>query len=156
LATYLDLHPNQNRLEHENPYGKRENSIGGSTRNDAFEVGGFVEHTRAQQIGSARLRFVAEVRATELRSGREIWGETANLSKGGCYVSTREPFSQGTLLAIEIRHHGVHFLTDAMVAFNLESNGMGLSFLNVPANELPTLEQWLSSARGERPAGASR
>jgi len=117
---------------------------------------GSVEHARAQQIGSDRLAFAAEVRATELHSGREIWGETANLSKGGCYVRTREPFSQGTLLAIEIRHHGEHFLTDAMVAYTLKSNGMGLSFLNVPANELPILEQWLSSAGGKRPAEASR
>ena len=111
--------------------------------------GGFVEYARAGKIASDRLLFTAEVRASELHSGREIWGETVNLSKGGCYVRTREPFSQGKLLAIEIRHHGVHFLTDAMVAFTLESDGMGLSFLNVPANELPILEQWLSSARGE-------
>ena len=118
--------------------------------------GGFVEHARARQIGSDRLPFAAEVRATELHSGREIWGETADLSRGGCFVRTREPFSQGTLLAIEIRHHGVHFLTDARVACTLELNGMGLSFLNVPSNELPILEQWLSSAGGERPAEASR
>jgi len=118
--------------------------------------GGFVEHARAQQIGPDRLAFAAEVRATELHFGREIWGETANLSKGGCYVRTREPFSQGTLLAIEIRHNGVYFLTDAMVVYTLESNGMGLSFLNVPVNELPILAQWLSSAGGERLTEASR
>jgi PilZ domain len=118
--------------------------------------GGLVEPAGTQQIRSSRLPFVAEVRATELQSGREIWGETANLSKGGCYASTHQPFSQGTLLAIEIRYHGVHFLTDALVAYTIESNGMGLSFLNVPAHDLPILEQWLSSAGGERPAGASR
>ncbi len=108
-----------------------------------------MEHARAQRTRSDRLAFAAEIRATELHSGREIWGETANLSRGGCYVRTHEPFSQGTLLAIEIRHHGVHFLTDAMVAYSLGPNGMGLSFLNVPANDLPILEQWLSSAGGD-------
>jgi PilZ domain len=118
--------------------------------------GGFVGHARAQQRGSSRLPFAAEVRATELDSGREIWGETANLSKGGCYVRTREPFCQGTLLVIEIRNHGVRLLTDARVAYTLESTGMGLSFLNVPADELPILEQWLSPAGGERPIKASR
>lgn len=115
-----------------------------------------MELTRAQRIGSGRLPFAAEVRATELDSGREIWGETGNLSKGGCYVRTPQPFSQGTLLAIEITNHGVRFLTDATVAYTIESSGMGLSFLNVPASELPILEQWLSSAGGERPAEASR
>lgn len=115
-----------------------------------------MEQASTQQIRAGRLPFAAEVRAAELESGREIWGETANLSKGGCYVRTREPFCQGTLLVIEIRHHGVHFLTDAIVAYALESNGMGLSFLNVPAHELPILRQWLSSAGAERPAEASR
>jgi hypothetical protein len=85
----------------------------------------------------------------------EIWGETENLSKGGCYVRTPQPFPQGTLLVVEIRNHGVRFLTDATVAYDLESSGMGLSFLNVPANELPILEQWLTSAEGQRPAEAS-
>jgi hypothetical protein len=118
--------------------------------------GGFVGHARTQQRGSSRSPFAAEVRATELDSGREIWGETANLSKGGCYVRTSEPFCQGTLLVIEIRNHGVRLLTDARVAYTLESTGMGLSFVNVPANELPILEHWLSSAGGERPTEASQ
>jgi hypothetical protein len=120
------------------------------------EDGGFVQHVRTQRIGSRRVPFAAEVRATELDSGMEIWGETANLSKGGCYVRTPQPFSQGTLLTIEIRNHGVHFLTDATVAYTLGSDGMGLSFLNVPANELPILEQWLSLAEGKRPGEALR
>lgn len=103
-----------------------------------------------------RLSFAAEVRATELDSGREIWGETVNLSKGGCYVRTRQPFFQGALLAIEIRNHGACFLTDAKVAYTVELTGMGLSFVNVPAHELPILEHWLSSAGEEPRAEASQ
>lgn len=115
-----------------------------------------MRHARARQIGRGRLPFAAEIRATELDSGRESWGETSNLSKGGCYVRTRQPFSQGTLLEIEIKNQGVRFLTDAIVVYTLEANGMGLSFVNVPANELSILEHWLSSAGGKRPAEASR
>ncbi len=111
---------------------------------------------RGQQISSSRRSFAAEIRATELDSGREIWGETVNLSKGGCYVRTHQPFSQGALLAIEIRNHGARFLTDATVGYTLESKGMGLSFVNVPTNEFSILERWLSSAGEERPTDASR
>jgi len=114
-----------------------------------------VGHARGQQIGSSRRSFSAEVRATELDSGRETWGQTVSLSKAGCYVRTRQPFCQGALLAIEIRNHGTRFLTDAIVVYTLESNGMYLSFVNVPANELPILDHWLSSAGGERPTDAS-
>jgi hypothetical protein len=109
-----------------------------------------VGHAHAQQTRAVRLPFAAELRATEWNSGREIWGETTNLSKRGCYVRTSQSFPQGTLLVIEIRNHGVRFVTDAKVAYALEGEGMGLAFLNVPAKQLPILEDWLSSGVGER------
>lgn len=109
-----------------------------------------------QQRRPPRLPFAAQLRATELNSGSEIWGETTNLSKGGCYVRTSQTFPQGALLLIEIKNHGVRFGTDARVAYAFANEGMGLSFLNVPANQLPILEDWLSSAVGEQPMQASR
>lgn len=105
-----------------------------------------MEEVYAQPRRSARISFAAEVRATELNSGSEIWAETVNLSRGGCFVLTDRPFPPRTLLLIEIRKHGVRFVTDASVSYALEREGMGLSFLNIPANQLPILEDWLSSA----------
>ena len=107
-------------------------------------------HVHAQQTRPVRLPFAAELRATDLNSGSEIWGETTNLSKGGCYVRTGQLFPEGAVLLIEIRNHGVRFHTDARVAYALEREGMGLAFLNVPAKQLPILEDWLSSAAGEQ------
>jgi len=156
LSAHDDLYPKQNRFAHKSSYRERDNQVGGTTGRDVSKDGGFVELARPPRIGSSRLPFTAEVRATELDSGREIWGETVNLSKGGCYVRTHQPFSQGTLLVIEITNEGVRFRTDAKVAFALEPNGMGLSFVNIPANELPILEHWLAGVAGERPTGASR
>ncbi|PYT72858.1 MAG: hypothetical protein DMG39_08380 [Acidobacteria bacterium] len=103
-------------------------------------------HGGVQQIRPVRLPFAAELRATELNSGREIWGASTNLSRGGCFVRTSESFPQDTLLFIEIRNHGVRFVTDARVAYALEREGMGLSFLNIPGNQLRVLEDWLASA----------
>ncbi len=102
-----------------------------------------------------RLPFAAELRATELNSGREIWGETTNLSKGGCFVRTSQSFPQDTLLLIEIRKSGVRFVTDARVAYALDREGMGLSFLNIPSNQLPILEDWLSSVAEKQPVQPS-
>ena len=104
----------------------------------------------AQQTRPMRVPFAAGLRATELSSGKEIWGETTNLSRGGCFVRTRQSFPQGTLLLIEISNQRLRFVTDARVAYALEREGMGLSFLNVPTNQLPILEDWLSSAAGKR------
>lgn len=113
-------------------------------------------YTGAQRMRPGRLPFVAEVRAIELNSGREVWGETTNLSKGGCHVRTPQTFSQGTLLQIEIRNHRECFVTDAKVAYTCEPDRMGLSFLNIPASQLPVLDHWLSSASGELPLEPSR
>ena len=107
-------------------------------------------HTSAQPTRPVRHPFAAELRATELNSGSEIWGQTTNLSKGGCYVRTSQWFPQGTLVFIEIRNHGAYFETDAIVAYALEREGMGLAFLNVPAKQLPILKSWLSGAAGEQ------
>ena len=107
-----------------------------------------VRQVRVQTIRPERLPFFAEVRATELDSGREVWGETANLSRGGCYVRTSESFCEGTLLQIEIRNKGTCFQTDARVVYAFTSEGMGLCFLNIPASELTILARWISSAEG--------
>ena len=104
-----------------------------------------VRHTRGLRTRPMRIPFAAEVRATELNSGREIWGETTNLSKGGCFVRTSQSFPQDTLLLIEINKCGVRFVTDARVAYSLDREGMGVSFLNIPGNQLRTLEEWLFS-----------
>ncbi len=103
-----------------------------------------------------RFPFSAELRATDFSSGREVWGETTNLGKGGCYVRTGQPFPQGTRLLIEIRIHGVRFQTDARVAYTLEKIGMGLSFVNVPARELSILDEWLAFEGEQRPTEVSR
>lgn len=104
-----------------------------------------MRHPWAPRTRPIRVPFAAELRATELNSGREIWGETTNLSKGGCFVRTSQSFPQDTLLLIEINNCGVRFVTDARVAYTLDREGMGLSFLNVPGNQLPILEDWVSS-----------
>lgn len=101
-----------------------------------------------ERIRPARFAFYAEFHATEPQFGKETWGETTNLSRGGCYVRTSQPFTEGTLLLIEIRKNRVRFVTDARVAYAIEHEGMGLAFLNVPAAQLCILEDWLASVAG--------
>jgi hypothetical protein len=116
----------------------------------------FVVRAHVQQVRPGRLAFAAEIRATELNSGSEVWGETTNLSRGGCYVRTSQAFPQDTLLSLEIRYEGMTFLSDARVAYGAAREGMGLAFLNVPASQLRILENWLSSAAAKQPSRATR
>lgn len=108
----------------------------------------------AARTRARRVPFVGDVRMNEWYSGEEVWGETRDLNKGGCYVRTRRTFSQGALLLIEIKSRGARFLTDARVAYTIPSDGMGLSFLNVPASQLPILQGWLFMAERKRTTDA--
>jgi hypothetical protein len=109
-----------------------------------------------QQSRPERVPFAAEVLLTDLSSGNEVWGETRNLSLGGCHVRTRQSFAQGTLLRIEIRGHSARFLTDARVAYAIDREGMGLCFLNIPANQRSVLEGWLLAAARELAGESSK
>ncbi len=73
-------------------------------------------------------------------------GLMTDLSEGGCCVLTREPFSRGTRILLEITKNGVSLLTRATVAYALEGKAMGLCFLELPPDQAPILEGWLRAA----------
>lgn len=110
---------------------------------------------------AARYPFVAEVRATNLASGTQIYGETEDLSIGGCCIRTREPMPRGSSILVEIKKSGILFVTRATVAYSLAAEAMGVIFLNVPSEQMPILAGWLQAAiptirrnvREEQPAG---
>jgi hypothetical protein len=81
-----------------------------------------------------------------LASGKQVYGETEDLSKGGCCVRTREPLPPGSLLFLEIKKDEILFATHASVAYTLEAEAMGVAFLNVPSEQLPILEGMLQAA----------
>ena len=94
----------------------------------------------------ARYPFIAEVRATDLASGTQIYGETEDLSKSGCCIRTREPLPRGSSILLEIKKDGILFVTRATVAYSLAAKAMGIVFLNVPSEEMPILAGWLQAA----------
>jgi len=93
----------------------------------------------------ARYPFLATVRATDLASGTQLNGITTDLSEGGCCVLTREPFSHGARILLEITKNGISFVTRATVAGSLKAQGMGLAFLDVPPDQMPILAGWLKA-----------
>jgi hypothetical protein len=104
-----------------------------------------VETNQLKRQSPRRFPFLAEVLVTEFGSGEQIWGETKNLSKGGCYISTRRPLLAGSMIELEIRHRGERFIASARVVYEMESEGMGTAFINVPADHLSTLERWIQA-----------
>ena len=80
-----------------------------------------------------------------MASGTQLNGIATDLSEGGCCVLTREPFSHGTRILLEITKNGISFVTPATVAGSLKAQGMGLAFLDVPPDQMPILAGWLKA-----------
>ncbi len=93
-----------------------------------------------------RYPFVATIKATDLASGTQLNGITTDLSEGGCCVVTREPFSRGTQILLEITKNGISLATRATVAYSLKDQAMGLAFLETPPDQLSILTGWLKDA----------
>ena len=67
-------------------------------------------------------------------------------------MRTRQVFSSGAILEIEITCRRGHFVAGARVAYSLESKGMGLLSLNVQQDNLRILDDCVSSLGPQLPA----
>src|SRR5580692_5347881 len=76
-----------------------------------------------------RFPFTATVEATENIRGTKVTGRTSDLSLGGCYVDTLNPFSVGTDAKVRIQRENVTFEAQARVIFSANGMGMGLAFV---------------------------
>ena len=69
---------------------------------------------------------------------------TSELSIGGCYIDTLNPFPESTPVRVRIvRDHGV-FETNGKVIYSHSGLGMGISFVEIAAEQRSVLENWLA------------
>ncbi|HYL09332.1 MAG TPA: PilZ domain-containing protein [Candidatus Acidoferrales bacterium] len=92
---------------------------------------------------SPRYSLTAPAEVTELRSKTVIGGRCTDLSAGGCYVDTLNPFPQGTEVRIRIVQEPRSLLSDAKVVFEQNGMGMGLEFTTMAPSESRKLAEWL-------------
>ncbi len=58
---------------------------------------------------------------------------------------TREPFSRGTQILLEITKDGIALVTGAIVAYCLQGKGMGIAFRDMAPDQMIILAGWLRS-----------
>ncbi len=93
---------------------------------------------------SPRYPFVAVAKLTELSSGTRSSARTSDLSLGGCYIDTLNPFPVGSLVRLQFLTDKGCFEALAKVAYVHARIGMGLVFTEVaPAHQL-VLDSWLA------------
>jgi hypothetical protein len=132
--------------------GKRgRSSIAGGKGNAGRAVDQLPSGVRnsAERRSSPRSAFTAEAVTVEPKSGARIEAHTSDLSLGGCYVDTMNPFPAGTELQLRLTAEGKSFHAKARVAYCQIGVGMGLAFTTVEPEQLSTLEKWFAEIRGE-------
>jgi PilZ domain-containing protein len=91
-----------------------------------------------------RYAFVAVAEIAQTASETGIQGRVAEISRKGCYVDVLNSFPVGTVLNTRIFCDRGSFAAKGRVLYVQERIGMGIAFLDPPADELKILDAWLS------------
>lgn len=97
----------------------------------------------------ARYPFTGTLEAFEPDSEARIQGRTADLSEGGCYVDTMNPFPAQTRVKVRVTRDKRSFESRAIVAYSVAGMGMGLQFEALNSSQIMTLKRWLGEVSGE-------
>ena len=90
-----------------------------------------------------RFSLTAATQVTELNSMARIEGRCTDLSAGGCYVDTLNPFPVGSMVQVVVAQGERKFTGQACVAFSQSGMGMGLAFMEMDSAERESLHAWL-------------
>lgn len=87
--------------------------------------------------------FIASAEVEDIAVGSRLPSRISDLSAGGCYVDTINPFANGTDVRVRITTATREFEARAKVAYSHVHLGMGLQFCEVAPEHLAVLRQWL-------------
>ena len=91
-----------------------------------------------------RYTFIAEVTVTDVANDTRMSGRISEISRKGCYVDILNPLPVDTSLQLKIsRDRGV-FVTPGRIIYVQPGMGMGVAFVDIPADQMKTLDAWLA------------
>jgi hypothetical protein len=93
-----------------------------------------------------RVPFSADAEIFDQQHDCRTRSKVRDLSSGGCYVETSDPFPPGENVLIEIYTESEFLETHATVAFREPKQGMGLTFSVMQPFFLTILNRWLAQA----------
>jgi hypothetical protein len=100
---------------------------------------------QADRRREPRVPFSAEAEVFDEQHDCRTRSIVRDLSLGGCYLETSDPFPPGKNVLIEIYTESEFLETHATVAFR-EPQGMGLSFSVMQPFFMSVLNKWLAQA----------
>lgn len=102
-----------------------------------------IEHRRHE-----RFPLTAFVEALDPKSNTQISGRSSDVSLGGCYVDTLNPFHEGTVIRIRLTKDNVSFEANAKVVFSQIGMGMGVAFLSAEKDQFQIYQKWINQFSG--------
>jgi len=119
------------------------------TRNK--EIASSVDQPIPERRRSLRFPFTGSIEAVESKSGARITGRASDLSLGGCYVDTLNPFPVGANAKVRIIRGRESFEADARVVYSQIGMGMGLAFVSAQPSQVQLFQRWVLELSGKLP-----
>jgi len=91
-----------------------------------------------------RYGLIATADLQEPASGVRMSGRISEISRKGCYVDVLNTLPTGTIIELRIsRDQGV-FVSSGRIIYTQEGMGMGVVFVDTPAEQLKVLDSWIA------------
>ena len=101
-----------------------------------------MEFTDSRRV--PRHPFIADIEATNMKSGIQITEHTKELSLFGCGVETRKLIPRGTDVKVTITHEGAEMKALGRVVYARPDIGMGIAFTSVEPESERILRGWIA------------
>jgi hypothetical protein len=95
-----------------------------------------------ERRGAQRRPFIATAELIDVQTGMRCLMRTADLSTGGCYIDTLNPFPLGSPVRLQIQKEGATVEFRARVTSCHPGSGMGLRFEGITAAQRAALTKW--------------
>jgi hypothetical protein len=94
-----------------------------------------------------RYSFIATVDIVEPVSDMHISGRVSEISRKGCYVDVLNTLPKGTPIQLRVSRDKGIFTTPGKIIYVQEGMGMGVGFVDAPADQMTILDLWLDELK---------
>lgn len=91
-----------------------------------------------------RYTLIATVEVVESASDTHLSGRVSEISRKGCYIDVLNALPPGTAVRLWISRDEGKFETPGKIIYAHPGMGMGVGFLDTPADQMQTLDKWLA------------
>jgi len=91
-----------------------------------------------------RYGLIATAELQEPASGVRMSGRISEISRKGCYVDILNTLPTGTMIELRISRDQGMFASKGRIIYTHEGMGMGIVFVDTPAEQLKILDAWIA------------